>query len=85
MALEGELMGLNGTDCVECGEPLLLDVQCSNAGYYLGYFCSSCGPYSRETGYWDTRAEAQAALDQWLTGMTPPANLRTTLFKGGRP
>jgi hypothetical protein len=61
MALEGELKGLEGTTCT-CGEHLDLSVCRSQAGYYLGYFCLNCGPYSRETGYWDTEEEARQAL-----------------------
>jgi hypothetical protein len=62
MALEGELKGLEGTTCSFCDRRLDLSVCRSGAGYYLGYFCLNCGPYSRETGYWDTKEEAHQAL-----------------------
>lgn len=38
-------------------------VQSSGGGYYIGTFCPYCGPYSRESGYYRTADEAQAALD----------------------
>ena len=46
MAIEGELNGINGTTCVDCKSKLPLKVCMSAAGYYLGYFCNCCGPYS---------------------------------------
>ena len=36
-------------------------------GYYIGTSCN-CGPYSRESEYFKTRAEAQAALDSLIYG-----------------
>jgi len=62
MALEGELLGLNGAACAECGRALSLQVCESGAGFYLGYFCGRCGPMSRETGYYPTREIAEANL-----------------------
>lgn len=73
MALEGELKGLTGAVCSCCGAVLKLEVCCSTAGYYLGYYCDSCGPYSRETGYYRTREEAEKNLKKVV-----PDNLRTT-------
>ena len=35
----------------------------SGAGFYIGYFCDMCGPYSRESGYYGSAEEAAAALD----------------------
>ncbi len=61
MALEGELNGLEGCQC-ECGTNLYLKVCHSNAGYYLGYECPGCGPYSRETGYFRTYEQAEREL-----------------------
>ena len=78
MALPGELKGLDGTTCEDCGAELALDVQRSAAGWYLGYFCGCCGPYSRETGYFATRAEAEVALDAYLEDGEKPENLRDT-------
>lgn len=50
MAIEGELCGVNGTTCT-CGRDLPLKVCQSGAGFYLGYYCPNCGPYSRESDY----------------------------------
>jgi hypothetical protein len=36
-------------------------VYCSSAGFYIGSWCQ-CGAYSRESGYFATRAEAEAIL-----------------------
>ena len=46
--------------CENHGPQLLV----SAAGYYIGYSCRLCGPYSRESGYYAQRAEAQAAMDR---------------------
>lgn len=62
MAVPGELAGLNSVECSGCGRVLLLTVCSSFAGYYLGHFCPECGPYSRETGYYQTREEAEVEL-----------------------
>ena len=65
--LPGECIGMNGGECEDCGQELKLEVCSSPAGYYLGYMCL-CGPYSRETGYFSTREEAQEAMEfpeQW--------------------
>lgn len=77
MALESELMGLNGTICDGCGAELLLGVCRSAAGWYLGYFCGNCGPYSRETGYFTSAQEAADALAAWLADCEVPENVRT--------
>lgn len=82
MALPGELKGLDGTTCENCGADLILYVQRSAAGWYLGYFCGKCGPYSRETGYYHTCEAAQKALDAWLMEAEVPDNIRDTEFKG---
>lgn len=63
MAMPGELRGTNGTTCMDCGARLELQVCKSAAGYYLGYWCNCCGPYSRESDYFRTHEEAQRALD----------------------
>jgi len=67
MAIPGETVGA-GTIICECGEPMPLQVCRSAAGYYLGHFCWSCGPYSRESGYYQTPEAAQAALDSGRFG-----------------
>lgn len=46
--------------CSECGVEPKLEVLKSNA-YYIGTMCD-CGPYSRESGYYETREEAEKAL-----------------------
>lgn len=48
--------------CEDCGVALKPQVLQSAAGYYIGTFCQ-CGPYSRESGYYPKREEAQQALD----------------------
>ena len=70
MALPGELLGLRGARCPDCGKWLVPCVCNSNAGYYLGYFCC-CGPLSRETGYYLTPAKADAQLAVALAGGVP--------------
>ena len=50
MALHGETSGLDGVVC-DCGQQLALEVLRSAAGYYLGYSCPDCGPWSRETSH----------------------------------
>jgi len=47
-----------GSDC-KIGE---MEVLHSNAGYYLGYYCSECGPWDRMGGYFATQDEADLAL-----------------------
>ena len=47
--------------CPDCQRMPRLDVHRSGAGYYVGSWCR-CGPYSRESGYYPTRAAAAAAL-----------------------
>lgn len=39
-----------------------LDVFKSNAGYYIGRYCDD-GPYSRNSGYFNERKDAERALD----------------------
>ena len=63
MTLPGECVKDTKITCMNCMEELLIRVCRSNAGYYVGFFCDECGPYSRESGYYATSAAAQAALD----------------------
>ena len=51
-----------GADPKCCGLMLTTGVYSSAAGYYIGYWCCECGPYSRESGYYKTRADAEKAL-----------------------
>ena len=64
MVLPGELCGTNGTICTDCKTQLPLAVWKSAAGYYYGYFCPNCGPYSRESGYFATELEAEKAIKE---------------------
>jgi hypothetical protein len=34
------------------------------AGYYVGFWCDRCGPYSRESGYYRSYEEAEKALSK---------------------
>ena len=69
--LPGETIGFDGVICEgdDLGDgkhdalQLKLEVCRSAAGYYLGYNCPYCGPYSRETGYFDTKKEAEEVLN----------------------
>jgi len=80
MAIEGELEGTHHDTirCEDCGQDMPRSVCQSAAGYYIGYYCDNCGPWSRETDYFRTRAEAQAALDK--NGAVD--HLRSTAFNG---
>ena len=35
----------------------------SAAGWYIGHWCSRCGPYSRERGYYWSADDARDALE----------------------
>jgi hypothetical protein len=59
----GECVGDSETFCMDCKAHLKIKVCRSAAGYYVGFFCDTCGPYSRESGYYATAAEAQKDLD----------------------
>ena len=48
--------------CEDCGEDMPLSILKSAAGFYLGRQCS-CGPYSRDSGYFKTEEEAKKALE----------------------
>jgi len=65
--LPGETIGngaLYNGDCPDCGEPMPVEVCHSAAGFYIGTFCATCGPYSRESGYYPTREKAQDVLER---------------------
>jgi len=47
--------------CEDCGERPKLQVCHSQAGYYIGYKCS-CSPFSRESGYYKKREDAEKEL-----------------------
>ena len=63
MTLPGETVGTIETECFECQRVLNIEVLCSAAGYYIGFFCLTCGPYSRESGYYKTSRDAKKALN----------------------
>ena len=68
MALKGETLATGAAKtCDDCGVTPKLDVYMSAAGYYVGTYCN-CGPYSRESRYYDKRSGAQAALDTGIFG-----------------
>lgn len=48
--------------CVQCDTPLSPKVLQSAAGWYIGRWCPNCGPYSRESGYFLSKALAEYAL-----------------------
>jgi hypothetical protein len=47
--------------CPNCGFMPELKVYWTVAGYYIGTYCN-CRPYSRESGYYRTEKEAEAAF-----------------------
>jgi hypothetical protein len=65
MVIEGETIATGappdcgGPDCSVTGPRMIR----SAAGWYIGFHCNACGPYSRESGYYRTPDEAQQALD----------------------
>lgn len=52
----------DGTTVCECKHILKIEVLSSPAGYYIGFFCPKCGPYSRESGYYSNKIKASEAL-----------------------
>ncbi len=63
MAIIGETLASGAPAmCDICDSVPTLDVYQSAAGHYVGTYCE-CGPYSRESGYYPSREEAQKALD----------------------
>lgn len=83
MALYGELAGYNESVTCSCGVVMPLEVLHSGGGYYLGYFCPKCGPYSRESGYFRTEEEADKALNRFKVE-GEAVNARSTVFVGNR-
>ena len=60
--IPGETIATGAADtCSDCGVTPRLQVCRSAAGYYIGTYCN-CGPYSRESDYFDTRELADAEL-----------------------
>lgn len=64
--MNGETISSGGPDtCSDCGITPKLGVYCSGAGYYIGTYCN-CGPYSRESDYYRTAAEAEADMSDFI-------------------
>ena len=61
MAIAGELTGSDALRCSDCNVLMRNRVLCSWAGYYIGKACD-CGPYSRESDYYRSAGECEAAL-----------------------
>jgi hypothetical protein len=60
--LPGETIASGAPDtCPDCATKLTLQVLRSAAGFYIGTQCD-CGPYSRESGYFQSRDSAETAL-----------------------
>jgi tRNA(Ile2) C34 agmatinyltransferase TiaS len=53
--------------CMSCGYEMKLQVLSSGAGFYLGFRCPRCGPYARESGYYETREQAEQSLEIYLS------------------
>lgn len=64
MTLPDECVNDTKTICHECGTELSIGVQKSAAGYYVGFWCDRCGPYSRESGYYRSHEDAETALNR---------------------
>ncbi len=62
MALPNECVNESTTVCTGCNTTLNIRVLSSAAGYYIGFFCPNCGPYSRESSYYKSREEAEPYL-----------------------
>jgi len=68
MALPGETIATGAEPtCSDCAVTPKLEVLRSGAGHYIGTRCG-CGPYSRESGYYAAREEAEAALHSGYFG-----------------
>jgi hypothetical protein len=64
MALIGEVTGKRVIKCEDCKKIMHIEILRSNAGYYIGFCCPECGPYSRESGYYKKATEAAKALEE---------------------
>ncbi len=62
MSLPGETIADGAAPrCEDCAKMPRLDVYESGGGWYIGTYCH-CGPYTRESGYYPSREDAQGAL-----------------------
>lgn len=65
MTTPRETVLLGGSDyCDECQMKMPFQVLSSAAGYYIGTRCN-CGPNSRESEYYRSYNDADAALAAW--------------------
>ena len=63
MVMQGETLATGAPDfCKSCQKFVSLSVMQSGAGWYIGSFCD-CGPYSRESGYYATKREADSDFE----------------------
>jgi hypothetical protein len=64
MVLPEETIQTGGSDKCDCGGVTLkIRILRSQAGYYIGTQCdTACGPWSRESGYYETEEKAAKAL-----------------------
>ena len=71
MVLPNETIGTGAPKkCEECGTTLIPKVL-HTCSYYIGTECQ-CGPYSRESGYFKSRDEADKALASGVYGRVNP-------------
>ena len=62
MVMTGETITTGASRCCEeCKRFVFFQILKSGAGYYVGTECN-CGPYTRESGYYETEEEANEAL-----------------------
>jgi len=72
--IKGETIASGASaSCPDCGVKLTLGVYRSAAGHYVGTYCS-CGPYSRESGYYPSEERARDALKSGNFGRMPGMN-----------
>jgi hypothetical protein len=99
MALPGETIATGATPfCEDCDKVPDLGVYQSSAGFYIGTYCG-CGPFSRESGYYETQEAADTdfkkmnlgtaeedAIDTRLAGGVPLLGneVRTAVFNGAK-
>jgi len=43
---------------------LVFGIYQSAAGHYIGRYCPECGPFDRQSGYFETREKAEEYLEQ---------------------
>ena len=52
---------IHAINCSLCDRVLYPNILKSVAGFYIGYKCRVCGPYSRISGYYPTSGAAEGA------------------------